>query len=357
MTNSLYIPVAAVACLIFPPQEMWFRRGIAFGSFLLCLCMQYFDPAGLVVLPEHDLILLQNIGTIVVFGLICASCFHASKANNTYVEKLRTSFASESKAVNQANAAARLAMLGELSAGVAHEINNPLAVIVGRSELMKHELAKKGDRERLSNYANTILEMSARISIITKSMLGYARPTTKTDNWFNIGMATDKVMDLFKSLNQRSSFKVECDYSAGAGLAAWGDQSFFQQILLNLLTNARDAIKDAENGKISIAASTDEGRIMITVSDNGCGVPPDLTDKIMDPFYSTKAPGAGTGLGLSISVGLAASMGATLKLTSNANPTTFTLSMLLFEAEQNAACPPSHLTSCSGSGPRAGLPC
>jgi two-component system NtrC family sensor kinase len=197
---------------------------------------------------------------------------------------------------------ARLVSLGRMAAGVAHEINNPLAAIGEMAGLMEDLI----DEEFLANTkhgalfrdnVNKIQQHVDRTREITHRMLGFARRMEPHQDTFNVN---DVVGEAFSFIEREASFRqVELIRQLDPDLPLIkSDRAQLQQVFLNLVNNALDAV--ADGGRIMVTSRADGNSIVVTVEDDGCGIPKELHDRIFDPFFTTKGPGEGTGLGLSI---------------------------------------------------------
>jgi molybdenum cofactor biosynthesis protein B len=206
----------------------------------------------------------------------------------------------------------KLAAVGELIAGIAHEINNPLAVMLGYVNLVTQELGPTAWSVRME--VDLIVQQIERIRKIIDSLLDIARPMDDVELLFPEDMAAliEDSLGLVIDQAQRGNLKVCLDLQATSPVRI-GRQDL-QQVIVNLLVNAFHAI-EANGGLIEVGSRDWEGRgIVISVRDTGPGIPADLREKIFRPFFTTKGAGKGTGLGLSVSTGLIRRYGGTLTL-------------------------------------------
>jgi len=209
----------------------------------------------------------------------------------------------------------KLSSLGTLSSGVAHEINNPLTGIIGYTEM----LLMKEQEETTKKYLKNIYESSIRCKRIVENMLTFSRQKPFHKNPENVNEIIDKTIELHEYWLKSSNIEVVRDYSEVPYIAV--DRQQIQQVVLNLLINAEHAISDAgRRGRIEFRTEYEKGsdNIIITVSDNGTGIPPEILPKIFDPFFTTKSVNVGTGLGLSIAHGIIAEQGGTIEARSEA---------------------------------------
>ena len=205
----------------------------------------------------------------------------------------------------QLQQAGKLSGLGELAAGVAHEINNPLATIAGCSEevldlLFEYEkgcFPEGEDREELGDLVRIIKEQSYRCKEITRSLLDFARVNEPTLVDVNINEMILHVLSI--SGYDRGEKKKRMTLVFDSALPVIKTDYFqIQQVFLNILKNALDATEGS--GQVSIRTEGRRNRVSIIVADTGVGMTPDEQSRMFDPFFTTKAPDRGTGLGLSI---------------------------------------------------------
>lgn len=207
------------------------------------------------------------------------------------------------KAQEQLVNAEKLASLGRMAAGVAHELNSPLTGILTFAHLIKNRIPpeNKQDLEDI----NTIIEQAERCSKIVRGLLGFARKAESEMAITNINSLIENTVSMVRNQSKfyNINFYVNLDRSLPEILI---DANQIQQVFLNLLLNAADAME--EKGDIIIATRTVEyeGKkfIEIEFTDTGPGVPEEIKDRIFEPFFTTKPTGKGTGLGLSVSYGI-----------------------------------------------------
>ncbi|MBD3404409.1 PAS domain S-box protein [candidate division GN15 bacterium] len=225
----------------------------------------------------------------------------------------------------------KLASIGILAAGVAHEINNPLAVILGFTDLLKEKFPEDSpERADL-----TIIEETANnAKKIVENMLGFARVSEGQKDTVTVNDAIDAVLRITRHNIDTARIELVTDEVRSNLPAVVGDPREYQQVLFNLLNNAVAAM-EADGGRLSIAAWAEEGQVHVRISDTGSGIPDRIKSKVFDPFFTTKKVGEGTGLGLSLSYGIVQKYGGELRFTSRAREdfpdqpgrTTFTVSM------------------------------
>ncbi|MBW2092665.1 MAG: two-component sensor histidine kinase, partial [Deltaproteobacteria bacterium] len=211
----------------------------------------------------------------------------------------------------------KLASLGRLAAGVAHEINNPLAIISEKTGLMKDLLTiKKGQIEpsKLIGFADSILNSVERCAAITSRLLGFARHLDVSIRPINLKEVIHETIDFQGKEAEYRSIEVSVDVPDDIPQFE-SDRGKLQQIFLNLLNNAFAALSDG--GHLNIAARREnKDFVSITFTDDGCGIPAEDLNRIFEPFFSTRTTKGGTGLGLSITYGLIQELGGSIKVQS-----------------------------------------
>ena len=215
--------------------------------------------------------------------------------------------------------ASKLASVGELAAGIAHEINNPLAVISEEAGLimdyMNPELADGISEDDLLERLTTIQQSAFRCRDITRKLLNFVRKTDLDLKAHDIHSIIDGVIDgLLGPELAVSNIEITRDYDRALPQIVT-DKNQLQQVILNMVNNAGDAI-GGNKGRISVSTSRREKMLTVSINDTGHGMTPDQLEKIFLPFYTTKEVGKGTGLGLSVSFGIVRSLGGEIKVTS-----------------------------------------
>jgi signal transduction histidine kinase len=223
----------------------------------------------------------------------------------------------------------QLASIGQLAAGIAHEINNPLALINETAGYIKDLFVIKEqyrkDQELLENI-DYILEAVERCGTITRQLLGFARKFGVNIQKVNLKKVILDVLNFHNKEAEYRNIKIHVDVPED-NLAIETDRGKLQQILLNLVNNAFQAV---DNGcRVDIHASHNgPDKVGITISDNGCGMPQENLPKIFEPFFTTKERGTGTGLGLAITYGLVKKLNGNIAVESKENEgTTFTITL------------------------------
>jgi two-component system NtrC family sensor kinase len=228
----------------------------------------------------------------------------------------------------------KIASLGRMSAGVAHEINNPLAGILIYAELLQRDLAADAvHRENIE----VIINQTMRCQQIVHRLLDFSRQSLGERKLFDANEIINRCVELISHQAFFHNIKVVRELDPFLPQLV-GDPGQLQQVFTNLLLNAADAMSG--QGQIIITsrpAPTEDG-IILTFTDTGCGIPAEIRDKIFEPFFTTKPPGKGTGLGLSIVYGVIQRHGGTISADSpREGGTTFTIRLPLQGQDQEAA--------------------
>lgn len=212
----------------------------------------------------------------------------------------------------------KLAALGKMAAGIAHEINNPLAVIGEKAGWMEDLLAEE-EFKKSKNYkefATSITKIEEHVDRarkITHSMLGFARRMEPRLDDVQINTVLDQTIEILANHARINNIEIQKRLSDRLPVIA-SDASQLQQVFMNLINNAVDAI--GSDGNIEITTKKEDGWIVIGIRDDGPGISQKVQKKIFDPFYTTKPNGKGTGLGLSISYRIIEKMGGTITVKS-----------------------------------------
>ena len=198
----------------------------------------------------------------------------------------------------------RLSQLGALVSGVAHELNNPLAAIAAFGEA----LALDPHQADVEESAEVIRSEAMRAGRIVQTLLDFARQRPRMQTAVDLGEIAERVLALQRSALKKARIRATVSISNDVPAVA-GDPQELQQVMLNAVVNARQAIESTGRpGQIAVTARSSDHHVLVTVDDTGPGVPPEILDRVFEPFFSTKAE-HGTGLGLAISFGLVRGMG------------------------------------------------
>jgi signal transduction histidine kinase len=264
------------------------------------------------------------------------------------VASLKTANVELKRAQSEIIRAEKLASVGRLSAGIAHEIGNPIGIVTGYLELLKHQEISEEERIEFLNRAQQEIE---RISTIIRQLLEISRPTHGASQPFSIHALIEDMIDGLNLQPFMSHVRLQSDFQAQDDIAAL-DSNQLRQVFLNLIINAADAVsaKGPESrGELVIAtenaavAEPASGKtrnwLHIHFKDTGAGIPPEYLDSIFDPFFTTKEPGKGTGLGLAVSFMIMENVGGTLRAESSVGEGTVMTVSLPVVPEQEKAKP------------------
>jgi two-component system, NtrC family, sensor kinase len=211
--------------------------------------------------------------------------------------------------------AGKLAAIGELSAGIAHELNNPIGGILGYSQFIVEKIKKNPDEVKnnistIEKYLSLIARESQRCKRIIRNLLRFSRASKMEFEPTDVGIVLKESVDIIASQFETKNIRFQMNIKKDLPLIQ-GNASQLQQVFTNILINAQKAIEGRPDGFISVSADMQkrgEGEespyIEVKIEDNGVGIPKENLQKIFDPFFTTRKPGDGTGLGLSLSYGI-----------------------------------------------------
>ena len=278
--------------------------------------------------PLHSaaylIVLISILGGSTIVGL----AFYLS---GRIVKRMEEADADREKLNAQLIRASRLAELGQMAAGFAHEINNPLQVISNEKSLLEVTLEELKENRRINEpksiteFEDSIQQIGIQINRcaeITQAILKFGREEESLAKDVKIGSFIREVTSMMANKVSVNGIGMTEEISRDIPMVHC-DPSHLQQVLLNLYNNAVDAIVErhgAEGGELSIAAEKgDNGRVKVSLRDNGCGIASENMDKIFSPFFTTKPAGKGTGLGLSVCYGIITNMGGEMEVSSERN--------------------------------------
>jgi signal transduction histidine kinase len=270
------------------------------------------------------------LGTTVAFILLftfpVAVVRRLEKAAQNSYRALQDSHAQLQATQAQLISSAKMAALGTMASGIAHEINNPLTIIIGNTDALAMD-AKRGrlTPELTAERASKISKTAFRIATIIKALKALSREGTKDP--FSEARVHSIVYETLEICAERAKFLgVALRVPEIPELTTIECQSVqISQVVLNLINNACDAVESLQDKWVEVGFSDGEGTIEITVTDSGSGIPVSARDTLFQPFFTTKPPGKGTGLGLSLSRQIIDSHGGTLELDPNCANTRFTI--------------------------------
>ncbi len=230
----------------------------------------------------------------------------------------------------------RLASLGQLSASVAHEINNPLSGVLNLSMLMQRMLKEDGvpvNRiEEFRKYLGQVTNETTRVARIVSDLLAFSRRSKPQRSEADLNRLVKTTLSLVQHKMKLNNVEVEIDLHEGLAPVQC-DGSQIQQVALNLLLNAAEATQSKTERRVTISTDGDAEAVRLVVSDNGEGISPENLNKIFDPFFTTKPEGKGVGLGLAVSYGIVQAHGGDIEVKSQPGiGTTFVVTLPLEQA-------------------------
>src|SRR6266576_2896130 len=212
--------------------------------------------------------------------------------------------------------AGKLATLGELTTGVAHELNNPLnniGLFVGNAiDLL--ELGE-GDKEQIIGELRQVMQQVHKATEIISHLRMFGRAAPVSREPISLRQVIDQALSLMREQLRLREIEVTVDLDPEEPVVV-GNPIQLEQVFINLLTNARDAMADSPRKEIRISGLVRSAAVEVEFADTGCGIPPGLERRIFDPFFTTKEVGKGTGLGLSITYGIVKEHGGTISVVS-----------------------------------------
>jgi PAS domain S-box-containing protein len=248
----------------------------------------------------------------------------------------------------------RLAALGTMAAGVAHEINNPLAYVMLNLDWIARKLSEGArDPQSIEGLAEMLHEArrgAERVATIVRELRSFSRADGEKRHAVDVAEVVKSAIKI-AAHEIRSRAKVMTSFEPAR--LVWANEGRLEQVVLNLLLNASQALPEGTSATNEIRAevrSGSDGRVVLEVSDNGEGIPAEVLPRIFDPFFTTKPPGVGTGLGLSICHGIVAALGG--QITVHSLPGEGTTFRVVLPAARDDETPSSDPTS-STRGPRA----
>jgi len=278
----------------------------------------------------RDLRITTYVGVLILVVGCTGILLLALSMTNLTIRRIRQADEERARLGQQLIVAGRLAEIGEMSAGVAHEINNPLQIIRSEQALIQtilDELAANGqiadgeDQDDLRSSLDQIRRQVDRCGSITQGLLKFARQSEPVVEHIRLW---DFIPEVTKLVRQRATvdgIELSIDV-ADTSCRVEADPAQLQQVLLNLLNNAFDAVvarHGTSGGRVHVVADANDGIVTVEIRDNGIGIRPEIRDKVFTPFFTTKPVGHGTGLGLSVCFGIVEGMGGSIDIESEEN--------------------------------------
>jgi putative nucleotidyltransferase with HDIG domain len=266
----------------------------------------------------------KELQELLAFGSaagVAMSRYKLQEKLNERSEELAAAIWKEEMAREQLMRSERLASVGKMAAGAAHEINNPLAVISGRAQM----LLKNEKDEKKAKSLRLMVEQTRRASKILTDLMGFARPAMPKAEPTNVNFVINHVLSMVE--NQLRLKNIECVRDLAQGLPKLlADKHQLEQVFLNIVLNAEHAMEEEGSLTVTTSLSNAKDKVIIQFADTGRGIPKENLQHIFEPFFTTKEEGEGTGLGLSMSYGIITSHGGTIDVDSTVGEgTTFTI--------------------------------
>ncbi len=281
--------------------------------------------AGWVSLRGKLLVFLAISIVLILAVSICGSAFLVSRVRDA--DRKRSALFHKMEYTN------KMAAIGRLGAGVAHEINNPLSIITEKAGLLKDLIMLSEEmppREKMIELVNSVLKSADRCGGITHRLLGFAKHMEVQQETINLDQLLRDVLDFLAKEASYRGIQVEFNYPEEPPTVV-SDRGQLQQVFLNIINNAFAAVEDG--GRIEIGIKVvDADSVAVSIADNGIGIPESQLTQIFDPFFTTKK-GAGTGLGLSITYGIVQKLGGQIDVKSKVGEgTCFTVTLPMNKA-------------------------
>jgi two-component system NtrC family sensor kinase len=273
------------------------------------------------------LYLVRTVSVLIFFVGVIGIVVVAVLLSKRLVKRIRQADQEKEMMNEKFIEAGKLASVGELAAGIAHEINNPVAVMLEEAGWMQDLIADAGPEsipmvDEFQRSLNQIKTQGVRCKQITHKLLSFARKTDPIPKRVNINDISREAIALCEQRIRSGSVKIHAQFAEGLPTVSVSP-SEAQQIFINLINNAIDAI-EPKGGAVKISTRREGDFVFVDVADNGPGIPSYILPRIFDPFFTTKPVGKGTGLGLSICYGIAKKLGGDISVnTAEGMGTTF----------------------------------
>lgn len=250
-----------------------------------------------------------------------ASISQVKKGEHRFFTVILRDITERKRLENQLRQTERLAELGMLAAGMAHEIGTPMNVILGRAEYLMRKTSDDATRQGLS----TIVAQVERITKIMNQLLSFARRKPMERRPLALSLVVHDILDVVQERLERRGIRLEVDVASTCP-HVFADRDQMGQVILNLVMNAIQAMPNG--GTLTVTLTSETKRVSLAIADTGCGIPQDNIPKVFAPFFTTKEVGEGTGLGLTVVHGIVQEHEGTIVVESEPGQgTTFTISL------------------------------
>ena len=290
----LYLVVIVTSSLLLPRRGTLLVAALCSLQYGLMVNLEVYDVIRIFSQEDAPLAAAVDGGQIVTkVVFIVFACMAVALLSSLLSEQTRRSRRELHAMGEHVKRVEKMAAIGEMAAGLAHEIKNPLASMSGAIQLLREDICSDPDHDRLMQI---ILREADRLSALVGNFLLYARPPAGRPEALKLDRALQETVELF---GKKTGLDARIAISVNAQPGAWTrmDPSHLRQVLWNLLVNASEAIDGTGEIRIELAAVKDK-QLCLKIADTGSGMPPEILQSIFDPFFTTKANG--TGLGLSI---------------------------------------------------------
>jgi signal transduction histidine kinase len=302
-----YVFHVIIAAILLPRGVSYFVAGLATLFFFAMAALEHTRT-----LPHTELgfVRWESATYLAVASAVVASTlFSSSYLASTIMEGLRRKDEEMRRFNERLLQTEKLAAIGQLAAGIAHELNTPLASIAGYAEELG-EIVRGGDG-KIVQYTGVIRSQTERCKGITQSLLNFARKSEIRVQAVDVNALVREAIDYLRFKKRAPELRIEADLGEVPRVQA--DPGQLLQVFLSILINAADATQGG--GRISVKSRAGKD-VQVVVTDTGAGIPEENLKKVFEPFFTTKEPGQGTGLGLSLSYGIVKQMGGTIDLKS-----------------------------------------
>jgi PAS domain S-box-containing protein len=206
----------------------------------------------------------------------------------------------------------KFASMGQMMAGAAHELNNPLTAILGVSDLLRERVADESSKRQV----DLIYQQARRAATIVQNLLAFSRPVARGRTMLRLEEIVKEAISIERANLDKRNIRVTFEAPDGP-LPVDGDRKLLLQVFLNIITNAEQSISSArEQGELKVSIAREGEKLGVAFADDGPGIPAEIIGKVFDPFFTTKRPGGGSGLGLTISLAVIKEHGGTIDIQS-----------------------------------------
>lgn len=254
-----------------------------------------------------------------IFFFGCATILLATLfVSRKVVRRIEEADLEKEKMNEQVTEARKMASIGELAAGVAHEINNPVAIMVEEAgwmqDLLEEGFEKNHSVDEFRHCLEQINLQGIRCKEITQKLLSLARKTDSARRTFQLNSTIVEVLGFYEQLSKSNNIQIRTELDQRLPMIS-ASPTEMHQVFMNLINNAFDAM-GSKGGSLEIRSRVAAGRVVVDVADTGRGIPKTVMERMFDPFFTTKPAGKGTGLGLSICYGIVKNLGGNLTVDS-----------------------------------------